>query len=96
MRGRIRSRVALDAIAQRRQIDTRHQMFPRTQQHGRYGEVQFVDQPRLQIGAHGGDPAADANILSARRLPRKFEHRLDPVVDEVEDRPALISSDTRG
>ena len=52
-----------DAEAKLWQVDAVQQMFTGAQQCGRNGEVQLIDQARLQILPNGGDATADADVL---------------------------------
>lgn len=50
--------------------------------------MQLVDQVRVEELPHGGDPAADPHVLTARELPRPLEGLYRRGVHEVEGRLA--------
>src|SRR5206468_1468631 len=60
-------------IAQRRQIEPRKEMLAAAQQVRRDRHVHFVDEPRLEILAHRGRPAADLDMAAgpSARTPRE-------------------------
>ena len=54
--------------------------------HRRHGDVQRVDQVRVEELPDGGRPAAEPYVLALRRGARLLEHRGRVPVDEVERR----------
>ena len=50
-------------ITQRGQIDPRKEMLATAQQDRRDRDMHLVDEPRLEILAHRGRPAADLDIV---------------------------------
>src|SRR5436853_7619936 len=51
--------------------------------------MHLVDEPRLEILAHRGRPAADLDIEPARGLPGATERFLNSAGDEMKDGPAF-------
>src|SRR5437667_10752838 len=51
--------------------------------------MHLVDEPRLEILAHRGRPAADLDIAPARGLPGATERFLNSAGDEMKDGPAF-------
>src|SRR3989440_12944444 len=76
-------------IAQRRQVDPRKQRLTTAEQDRRDRDMDLVDEPRLEILAHRGRPAADLDIEPARGLPGATERFLDSAGDEMKDGPAF-------
>src|SRR5438046_7475662 len=56
-------------IAQRRQVHPRKERLTTAEQDRRDRDMHLVDEPRLEILAHRGRPAADLDIELARGLP---------------------------
>ena len=56
-------------IAQRRQVHPRKERLTTAEQDRRDRDMHLVDEPRLEILAHRGRPAADLDIAPARGLP---------------------------
>src|SRR5439155_6540614 len=52
-------------------------------------DMHLVDEPRLEILAHRGRPAADLDIEPARDLPGATERFLNSAGDEMKDGPAF-------
>jgi len=52
-------------ITERRPIEAHEQILAFAEQCRRHGEMQLVDEARLQILADGGDAAADADVAVA-------------------------------
>src|SRR5437762_12204112 len=72
-------------IAQRRQVDPRKERLATAEQDRRDRDMHLVDEPRLEILAHRGRPAADLDIEPARGLPGATERFLDSTGDEMKD-----------
>src|SRR4051794_40815967 len=89
MRRRLAGDMLGHFIAERRPIETGEQILAFAEQHRRYGEMQLVDEARLQILADGGDAAADADVTAGGGLARPIERFADAAGDEMEDRAAL-------
>ena len=67
MGGRPLARFVLDAlVAERAQIQVRHQVLAVAEQHGRDGRVELVDEPRTQIFPV---PATSLALASAASIP---------------------------
>src|SRR2546430_9389620 len=77
------------SIAQRRQVDPRKERLTTAEQDRRDCDMHLVDEPRLEILAYRGRPAADLDIALARGLPGATERFLDSTGDEMEDGPAF-------
>src|SRR5476649_321397 len=58
--------------------------LPLAQEDGHLDQIQLVDQAGLQVLAHGGRPAADADVLALGRRECLLQGGLDAVVDERE------------
>src|SRR2546429_5887952 len=76
-------------IAQRRQVHPRKERLTTAEQDRRDRDMHLVDEPRLEILAHRGRPAADLDIEPARGLPGATERFLDSAGDEMKDGPAF-------
>ncbi len=76
-------------ISKSAQIDAGHQILAGTQQHRPQGQMQFVDQARLQVLPHGGNATAQAHVAPACRGLRLVQCGLDAVGDEAELGAAL-------
>src|SRR5437763_14684860 len=76
-------------IAQRRQVDPRKERLTTAEQDRRDRDMHLVDEPRLEILAHRGRPAADLDIAPARGLPGATERFLNSAGDEMKDGPAF-------
>src|SRR2546421_11067924 len=76
-------------IAQGRQVDPRKERLTTAEQDRRDRDMHLVDEPRLEILAHRGRPAADLDIELARGLTGAPERFLDSAGDEIEDGPAF-------
>src|SRR5213083_2878370 len=76
-------------IAQRRQVDPRKERLTTAEQDRRDRDMHLVDEPRLEILAHRGRPAADLDIEPSRGLPGATERFLNSAGDEMKDGPAL-------
>src|SRR5207247_1734845 len=76
-------------IAQRRQVHPRKERLTTAEQDRRDRDMHLVDEPRLEILAHRGRPAADLDIEPARGLPGATERFLNSVGDEMKDGPAF-------
>src|SRR5438874_11790596 len=76
-------------IAQRRQVDPRKERLTTAEQDRRDRDMHLVDEPRLEILAYGGRPAADLDIAPARGLPGATERFLNSAGDEMKDGPAF-------
>src|SRR2546421_509990 len=77
------------SIAQRRQVDPRKERLTTAEQDRRDRDMHLVDEPRLEILAHRGRPAADLDIAPARGLPGATERFLNSAGDEMKDGPAF-------
>src|SRR5689334_11891178 len=89
MRGALTADVLEAFVAERAPVHALEKRLALTQQDRPHGEMQLVDQPRLEILAHRRDAAADTNILAPGGRLCLLERRLDPLGDEVEHRAAL-------
>src|SRR2546423_15715489 len=76
-------------IAQRRLVDPVKQRLTTAEQDRRDRDMYLVDEPRLEILAHRGRPAADLDIEPARGLPGATERFLNAAGDEMKDGPAF-------
>src|SRR5256885_4837509 len=76
-------------IAQRRQVDPGKERLTTAEQDRRDRDMHLVDEPRLEILAHRGRPAADLDIAPARGLPGATERFLNSAGDEMKDGPAF-------
>src|SRR5438105_7310629 len=76
-------------IAQGRQVDPRKERLTTAEQDRRDRDMHLVDEPRLEILAHRGGPAADLDIAPARGLPGATERFLNSAGDEMKDGPAF-------
>src|SRR5256885_7330235 len=76
-------------IAQRRQVHPRKERLTTAEQDRRDRDMHLVDEPRLEILAYRGRPAADLDIALARRLPGATECFLDSTGDEMKDGPTF-------
>src|SRR5436189_5109650 len=76
-------------IAQRRQVHPRKERLTTAEQDRRDRDMHLVDEPRLEILAHRGRPAADLDIEPARGLPGATERFLNSAGDEMKDGPAF-------
>src|SRR5207249_1416102 len=76
-------------IAQRRQVDPRKERLTTAEQDRRDRDMELVHEPRLEILAHRGRPAADLDPPPARGLPGATERFLKPTGDEMIDGPAF-------
>src|SRR5213082_431985 len=76
-------------IAQRRQVHPRKERLTTAEQDRRDRDMHLVDEPRLEILAHRGRPAADLDIELARGLTGATERFLDSAGDEMKDGPAF-------
>src|SRR2546422_1711295 len=78
-------------IAQRRQVDPRKECLTTAEQDRRDRDMHLVDEPRLEILAHRGRPAADLDIAPppAHGLPGATERLLNSAGDEMKDGPAF-------
>src|SRR5213083_460700 len=76
-------------IAQRRQVDPRKERLTTAEQDRRDRDMHLVDEPRLEILAHRGRPAADLDIEPARGRPGATERYLYSAGDEMKDGPAF-------
>src|SRR5213593_2238561 len=72
-------------IAQRRQVHPRKERLTTAEQDRRDRDMHLVDEPRLEILAHRGRPAADLDIEPDRGLPGATERFLDSAGDEMKD-----------
>src|SRR3989442_11358857 len=87
---RARRRHMLGArIAQRRQVDPRKERLTTAEQDWCDRDVHLIDEPRLEILAHRGRPAADLDIAFARGLPGAAQRFLNSAGDEMKDGPAF-------
>src|SRR5947208_4008213 len=89
VRGAWRRHMLGARIAQRRQVDPRKERLTTAEQDRRDCDMHLVDEPRLEILAYRGRPAADLDIALARGLPGATECFLDSTGDEMEDGPAF-------
>src|SRR3989442_976937 len=76
-------------IAQRRQVHPRKERLTTAEQDRRDRDMHLVDEPRLEILAHRGRPAADLDIKPARGLPGATERFLNSAGDDMKDGPAF-------
>ena len=76
-------------VAQRTDIDTAQQMLAGTEQDGRDGQVQFVNEGSAQILPNCGNAATQPDIAAVRRIPRLLERGVNTVGDEPKYGPAL-------
>ena len=77
-------------IAQRRQVDPRKERLTTAEQDRRDRDMHLVDEPRLEILAYGGRPAADLDIAVARGLSGATERFLNSARDG--ERPSRLPS----
>jgi len=59
-------------------------------------QVHLVDQPGLQILAHGRDAATDPHVLALGGLARAVQRHVDALRHEVNVVPSSITSGARG
>src|SRR2546423_1925689 len=64
------------------QVEVAEQRLSAPEQHGAHGEMQLVDQARLQVLPDGGDSAADADVAAAGRGPCLLERCVNATGDE--------------
>src|SRR5882762_4000763 len=76
-------------IAQRRQVHPRKERLTTAEQDRRDRDMHLVDEPRLEILAQRGRPAADLDIAPARGFPGATERFLNAPGDEMKDGPAF-------
>jgi hypothetical protein len=72
------------SIAKRHQIEALKQAFSASHQNGSKGEVQFIDEPGLQVFADRVRATAKPDIFPRRRFPRPFECHMDTLGHEME------------
>src|SRR6516165_3528683 len=77
------------AIAKAWRVDAGKQMLASAEQHGRYGEMQFVDEAGGEVLADGGGAAAEPDILALGAREGALQRRLDAVGDEMKGRAAF-------
>src|SRR5207249_290093 len=70
-------------------VDPRKERLTTAEQDRRDRDMHLVDEPRLEILAHRGRPAADLDIAPARGLPGATERFLNSAGDEMKDGPAF-------
>ena len=90
MRGGTSARDVLYAlVAQRTGIDTVEQMFARTEQDGRDGQVQLVDEGSAQILPNCGYASTQPDVATGRSIPRLLQRSVNTVGDEPKHRAAF-------
>jgi len=67
------------AVAEGGCVDTAEKVLSGSEQHGRNGQVHFVDEPGPQVLLNGRDASADPNVFAARRFGCALQCCLDSV-----------------
>src|SRR5205814_4414131 len=76
-------------IAQRRQVDPRKERLTTAEQDRRDRDMHLVDEPRLEILAHRGRPAADLDIEPPPALLARPGRSPIPAGTELKNGPAF-------
>jgi hypothetical protein len=76
-------------VAQCTEIDTVQQMFASTEQDGRDGQVQFVNEGSAQILPNCGYAATHPDVATGRSIPRLPQRGVNTVGDEPKHRAAF-------
>src|SRR5262245_65581918 len=85
----VRGDVLRALVAEAHRVDAGEEVLAPAEEHGGDREVDFVDQPRAEVLANGGNPAAEADILALSRLRRAFQRGMDGIRQDVESRSAV-------